>query len=156
MVTLLVCRFLASILGSAVFSNFGGTLSDLFTPDERGPWVALFTLVLQGAPTIGPVPGSFMGQYLNWRWVLALTTIWGGFITVFVLFLPETEPGKLQRTLAKRETVALPEEKSRIRDSELWSKALLTPLSEFFLSLSSRCFVHTDFMQQCFALSPSL
>ncbi|TFK33847.1 hypothetical protein BDQ12DRAFT_669875 [Crucibulum laeve] len=24
-------------LGSAVFSNFGGSLSDLFTPDERGP-----------------------------------------------------------------------------------------------------------------------
>lgn len=135
-----MCRALGGILGAAVFSNFGGSLSDLFTPDERGPLVAVFALVLQGAPTIGPVPGSFMGQYVNWRWIMGLSAIWGVVMTGFVLFLPETEAGKIGRTLAKEEKRGLELESSSrvvvfekrgILQKEIWGKALLTPLGEY-------------------------
>ena len=46
MVTLLTCRALAGFIGSAVFALYGGSLTDMFSPDERGPLVALFTVVL--------------------------------------------------------------------------------------------------------------
>ncbi|KAG6329283.1 hypothetical protein ID866_9806 [Astraeus odoratus] len=44
---LLVCRYLSGLFGSPVFATYGGSLADLFSPDERGPILALFTLVLQ-------------------------------------------------------------------------------------------------------------
>ncbi|RDB27730.1 hypothetical protein Hypma_003153 [Hypsizygus marmoreus] len=137
--SLLICRLLTGLLGAAVFSNFGGSLSDMFTPDERGPLVALFALVLQGAPTIGPVPGSFMGQYVSWRWIMGLTAIWGAAIGLPVLFLPETEPAKIARRLKRRvekkrredrekgveDILAIPEPPVK---RDLWGKSLLMPL----------------------------
>ncbi|GLB38854.1 putative MFS general substrate transporter [Lyophyllum shimeji] len=139
---LLIFRLLAGALGAAVFSNFGGSLSDMFTPDERGPLVALFTLVLQGAPTIGPVPGSLMGQYVSWRWIMGLNAIWGAAIGLLVLFLPETEPGKIARTLKRKEEKDREDSEKAIgvsvlvpdapRKLDLWVKSLLTPLILLF------------------------
>ncbi|KAH7921440.1 MFS general substrate transporter [Leucogyrophana mollusca] len=132
--SLLVCRFLAGLLGAAVFSNYGGTLSDIFTPDERGPLVALFTLVFQGAPTIGPVPSSYMGQYVNWRWILALITIWGAAMTALIVVLPETEATAIHRKLMKNNNKekctddAMLQPKVTIAHPNIWGKALLTPL----------------------------
>lgn len=138
---LLLCRFLAALFGSSVFSNFGGSLSDMFSPDERGPLVALFTLVLQGAPTLGPLPGSFLGQYTSWRWIMALSAIWAGAITIPVLFLPETELGAIR----KRQKYKDHQKKLRgtisgqgdVPTRNLWGNALLTPLGEFSI-LSQR------------------
>ncbi|KDR81721.1 hypothetical protein GALMADRAFT_60006, partial [Galerina marginata CBS 339.88] len=126
---LLICRFFAALFGSSVFSNFGGSLSDMFTSDERGPLVALFTLVLQGAPTLGPVPGGFLGQHTHWRWIMGLSAIWAGSVTIAVLFLPETEIGAITKLHLRkvRGSQPLPRE-DRISKTSLWGKALLTPL----------------------------
>lgn len=107
----------------------------MFTPDERGPLVALFTLVLQGAPTLGPLPGSFLGQFTSWRWIMGLSAIWAGTITIPVLFLPETEIGAIRKQqkykeLQKKWWDRLPGE-NRISTRNLWGNALLTPLGEF-------------------------
>jgi len=139
MAALLLCRFLAALFGSSVFSNFGGSLSDMFAPDERGPLVALFTLVLQGAPTLGPLPGSFLGQYTSWRWIMALSAIWAGTITLPVLFLPETEIGAIKKRhkhkdLQKQWWDRLPPE-NHTSTRNLWGNALLTPLGGFSLIL---------------------
>jgi len=148
---LLLCRFLAALFGSSVFSNFGGSLSDLFTPDERGPLVALFTLVLQGAPTLGPLPGSFLGRYTSWRWIMALSAIWAGTITILVLFLPETEIGAIKtrqrrKDLQKRWWDSLPAEDCA-STRNLWGNALLTPLGELSLLL-----IHLEFNSSLFLL----
>ncbi|KAI6044554.1 major facilitator superfamily domain-containing protein [Pisolithus marmoratus] len=106
--TLLICRGLMGLLGSPVFSIYGGSVADLFTPEERGPVVALFTLVLQGAPTIGPVPSSFLGPIFPWRWLFGFITIWGGVLAVAVtLFVPETEPATIRRKLVKSEGIVV-------------------------------------------------
>ncbi|TFK32214.1 major facilitator superfamily domain-containing protein [Crucibulum laeve] len=135
---LLITRFFSGFLGAAVFSNFGGSLSDMFTPDERGPLVALFALVLQGAPTIGPVPGSFMGQYVGWRWIMGLTALWSAFITIPVLFLPETEVGAIKRKILRQANGRKwwqfgdgQNEKGK-SGKDVWGKALLTPLMMLF------------------------
>ncbi|KAI6006335.1 major facilitator superfamily domain-containing protein, partial [Pisolithus orientalis] len=124
---LLICRTLMGLFGSPVFSIYGGSVADLFTPEERGPVVALFTLVLQGAPTIGPVPSSLLGPFFPWRRLLDLITIWGGVLaTVTILFVPETEPRTIRRKIAESEDVDIKEINS---SSKVWTKALLTPIT---------------------------
>lgn len=116
------------LLGSPVFSIYGGSVADLFTPEERGPVVALFTLVLQGAPTIGPVPSSFLGPIFPWRWLFGFITIWGGVLAVAVtLFVPETEPATIRRKLVKSEGIVVDVEE--VKSSKVWSRALLTPIT---------------------------
>ncbi|KAI6032653.1 major facilitator superfamily domain-containing protein [Pisolithus orientalis] len=128
--TLLVCRGLMGLLGSPVFSIYGGSVADLFMPEERGPVVALFTLVLQGAPTIGPVPSSFLGPFLPWRWLLGFITIWGGVVgAATILFVPETEPKAIRRKIAKAEGMVPDVKEIKSSKAKVWSKALLTPIT---------------------------
>ncbi|KAI6006333.1 major facilitator superfamily domain-containing protein [Pisolithus orientalis] len=106
--TLLICRAFMGPLGSPVFSIYGGSVTDLFTPEERGPVAALFTLVLQGAPTIGPVPSSFLRPFFPWRRLLDFITIWGGKIAESEGVVPDIK---------------------EINSSDKWTKALLTPIT---------------------------
>lgn len=129
--TMLICRGLAGLLGSPVFAIYGGSLADLFFPDERGPMVALFTLVLQGAPTFGPVPSSILGSFLHWRWLLGFLTMWGGLLAALMLFMPETEPNAIARKLEKSQNF-LQDAKAPVAEkprSDGWSKVLLTPIT---------------------------
>ncbi|KAI6005602.1 major facilitator superfamily domain-containing protein [Pisolithus albus] len=126
--TLLICRGLMGLFGSPVFSIHGGSTADLFTPAERGPVVALSTLVLQGAPTIGPVPSSFLGPVLPWRWLLGSITIWGGVLAIAtILFVPETEPKAIQRKVAKSEGIVAGAQD--VNFFKVWSNALLRPIT---------------------------
>ncbi|KIJ12743.1 hypothetical protein PAXINDRAFT_101102 [Paxillus involutus ATCC 200175] len=128
-VSLLCCRALAGLIGSAVFSLYGGSLSDMFTPDERGPFVALFTIVLQGAPTIGPVPSSLLSATVHWRWLMGFIAAWGAIIMVLVICLPETEATAIQKRLAKDQREAMPGGSTPAQETwGVWSKALLTPM----------------------------
>ncbi|KAF9239988.1 major facilitator superfamily domain-containing protein, partial [Melanogaster broomeanus] len=123
---------LAGLIGSAVFSLYGGSLSDMFSPDERGPFVALFTIVLQGAPTIGPVPSSLLGTTVHWRCIMGFITAWAAIITAVVICLPETEPTAIRRRLAKQQGEVSPEPSTPAQDAgSVWSKALLTPITMF-------------------------
>lgn len=47
-------RFLAGLGGSAPLAIGGGSLSDLFTPDNRGQAMAVYSL----CPLLGPVIGE--------------------------------------------------------------------------------------------------
>ncbi|KAI6000846.1 major facilitator superfamily domain-containing protein [Pisolithus albus] len=126
--TLLICRGLMGLLGSPIFAIYGGSVADLFTPEERGPVVALFTLVLQGAPTIGPVPSSFLGPIFPWRSLFGFVTIWGGVLAAAtMLFVPETEPKKIRRKIAESEGIAV--DIKEVKSSKVWSRALLAPIT---------------------------
>ncbi|KAI6121232.1 major facilitator superfamily domain-containing protein [Pisolithus sp. B1] len=126
--TLLICRGLMGLLGSPIFSIYGGSVADLFTPEERGPVVALFTLVLQGAPTVGPVPSSLLGPIFPWRWLFGFITMWGGVLAAAtILFVPETEPKKIRRKIVESEGIVL--DIKEVKSSKVWSRALLTPIT---------------------------
>ncbi|KAI6026493.1 major facilitator superfamily domain-containing protein [Pisolithus microcarpus] len=126
--TLLICRGLMGLLGSPIFSIYGGSVADLFTPEERGPVVALFTLVLQGAPTIGPVPSSFLGPIFPWRSLFGFITIWGGVLAAAtIMFIPETEPKKIRRKIAESEGIVV--DIKEVKSSKVWSRALLAPIT---------------------------
>ncbi|KAG8221553.1 major facilitator superfamily domain-containing protein [Butyriboletus roseoflavus] len=129
MVSLLGCRALAGLIGSAVFAIYGGSLADLFNPDERGSLVALFTVVLQGAPTIGPVPSSLLGAIVHWRWLMACIAIWATIVTAVVICLPETEVNAIRRRIAREQGSGARKGCIPDQPSVIWRDALLTPIT---------------------------
>ena len=99
----------------------------MFNPRERAPLVALFTVMLQGAPTFGPVPASLFSAFVPWRWLMGFITVWGAIIAGLVALLPETEPTVIQKRIAKQQGIPV----IPARDtSNIWKEALFTPISE--------------------------
>ncbi|QLI64708.1 Efflux pump vrtL [Metarhizium brunneum] len=84
-------RFLGGIGGSAPLAIGGGVLSDLFTAEERGRAISIYSLMPLLGPAVGPVAGGWIAERTTWRWVFYSTTIACGIIQVFGLFfLQET------------------------------------------------------------------
>ena len=136
MIILLGCRALAGLVGSGVFSLYGGSLSDMFNPLERAPVVALFTIMSQGAPTFGPVPASIFGPFVPWRWLMGFITVWAALIAGLLALLPETEPTAIQKRFARQHgTTMVP-----TRDvSNIWRDALFRPISEYDTMAGRQC-----------------
>ena len=90
----LVFRFLAGFVGSTPFTTAGGTLSDIFTHQQRALVFPLLALVAFVGPCMAPVVGAYIGHSgMNWRWAEWVTLcISGGILAIMVLFLPETYP----------------------------------------------------------------
>ncbi|KAI1877187.1 uncharacterized protein JN550_001259 [Neoarthrinium moseri] len=84
-------RFLSGLGGSAPLAIGGGVLSDLFTAEERGKAMSLYSLTPLLGPAIGPVAGAFITQNTTWRWSFYATTIADAAIQVSgLIFLRET------------------------------------------------------------------
>ncbi|KAF5863985.1 hypothetical protein ETB97_008920 [Aspergillus alliaceus] len=66
---LFVFRFLAGIGGSAPVALGGGAISDIWSPEERGKAMGIYTLAPILGPVVGPIVGGFIAQYTTWRWV---------------------------------------------------------------------------------------
>lgn len=100
--TLLVARAIDGIAFSAPMTLVGGTLADLWRPEERGVPMAAFS----AAPFIGPVIGPLVGGYLSmsngWRWLYWIQLILAGAAWVLISFtVPETyAPTLLSRRAA--------------------------------------------------------
>ncbi|KAL7933792.1 major facilitator superfamily domain-containing protein [Trichoderma chlorosporum] len=97
-----VFRFLSGIGGSAPLAIGGGVLSDLFTAEERGRAMSIYSLMPLLGPALGPIAGGWVSERTTWRWVFYSTTIACGVIqTAGLFFLQETyAPVLLQRKKA--------------------------------------------------------
>ncbi|KAI0150766.1 MFS general substrate transporter [Xylariaceae sp. FL1272] len=88
---LLALRALQSGGSSATVALCQAVVSDVVTSAERGSYVAYTSLPIILAPSLGPVIGGIVAQYLGWRWIFWVLTILSGATTVlFLFFLPET------------------------------------------------------------------
>jgi len=84
-------RFLAGLGGSAPLALGGGVLSDLFTAEERGRAISIYSLAPLLGPAVGPIAGGFVTEKTTWRWIFYATTIADGLIQIMGLFfLQET------------------------------------------------------------------
>ncbi|KAI8984282.1 major facilitator superfamily domain-containing protein [Mycotypha africana] len=69
----------------------GGTVSDIFEPHERGKAMSIYILSTILGPSVAPMIGGYVDQYLGWRWIFYLKAIIGGVIVILnVCFLKET------------------------------------------------------------------
>ena len=88
---MIIFRFLAGLGGSAPLALGGGVLSDLFTAEQRGRAISIYSLAPLLGPAVGPIAGGFITEKTTWRWVFYATTIADALIQVSGLFfLQET------------------------------------------------------------------
>lgn len=84
-------RFLAGLGGSAPLAIGGGVLSDIFTADERGKAISIYSLMPLLGPALGPIAGGFIAENTTWRWVFWSTTCLDALIQLSgFFFLQET------------------------------------------------------------------
>lgn len=103
--SILILRYLAGAFGAAPLTNGGGVVADLFDTNERATAATLFSFMPYMGSVLGPIVGSFAGQYAGWRWVSGIITIFTGVIWILgVLIVPETYTPVLLRRRAERLT----------------------------------------------------
>lgn len=102
-VQLIVFRFLSGFGGSAPLAIGGGVMSDLFTAEERGRAMSIYSLAPLLGPAIGPIAGAFISENTSWRWIFYATTIADAVIQCSGLFfLRETYTPVLLRWRKER------------------------------------------------------
>ncbi|KAI4738392.1 MFS transporter [Aureobasidium sp. EXF-12298] len=101
--SLLVLRFFAGSFGSSPFTNAGGVISDIFSAQERGLAITIFSLAPCLGPALGPMVGGFLGENEGWRWVQGLLAIFAGVMWILASFVvPETYAPVLLRRRAEQ------------------------------------------------------
>lgn len=89
--TMIALRTLSGFFGSVGIANGGGTLSDMFPPEERAGVFGWYLLGPLLGPTLGPLLGGVIVQRLGWRWIFWILAILCGVNTTSgFLFLRET------------------------------------------------------------------
>jgi MFS family permease len=101
--TIIVCRLIAGIAGSAPVTNTGGTVADLFGRNGNGAAMAAYALSSTLGPPLGVVLSGYMAQSLGWRWMIWIHMIIAGVAWVIVvLTLPETRHSIILQRKARR------------------------------------------------------
>ncbi|KUI55667.1 hypothetical protein VP1G_03029 [Cytospora mali] len=89
--TLIVFRALGGIAFSAPMTLVGGTLADMWRPEERGVPMAAFSAAPFIGPAIGPLIGGYLSDAAGWRWLYWIQLIFAFVVWVLITFtVPET------------------------------------------------------------------
>jgi multidrug resistance protein len=100
---LLVTRAIDEIAFSGPIVLVGGTLADLWTVEERGVPMAVFSAAAFVGPAIGPLVGGFLSNAKGWRWLYWIQLIMSGATWILITFtLPETYAPALLSKRAKK------------------------------------------------------
>ena len=75
------------------FAQTGGAaLGDMWTPEQRGQAIAIYSLAPLLGPVVGPIAGGWIAERSTWRWVFWATSIVAVVIQALgLLFLKESE-----------------------------------------------------------------
>ncbi|KAL1634056.1 hypothetical protein SLS58_010850 [Diplodia intermedia] len=96
-------RFLSGLGGSAPLAIGGGTLSDMFLPEQRGKAISVYSLAPLIGPAAGPIAGGFIAENTTWRWAFWATSIADALIQIVGFFyLQETYAPVLLKWKAAR------------------------------------------------------
>ncbi|KAF2087021.1 MFS general substrate transporter [Saccharata proteae CBS 121410] len=102
--SLAVCRFLAGLIGSpALAISAGGTVADLWAPEDR---LLPLSLMLFGAfvgPALGTLVGGFVASARGWRWTIWTALFLSAATTALIILMRETyHPAIMKRQDRKR------------------------------------------------------
>ncbi|EGV64349.1 hypothetical protein CANTEDRAFT_104603 [Yamadazyma tenuis ATCC 10573] len=100
---ILILRFFCGLLASPALAVAGGSINDVWAPEERGFAMAMFCLAPFLGPVLGPIVGGFASEHKGWKWTMWVSLMFSGAILPFVLALPETyKPIILAKRMKKR------------------------------------------------------
>lgn len=88
-------------------STAGGSVTlamvaDMWESDNQQYAVAFIVFSSVGGSVLGPIVGGFVEQYAAWRWNIWIQLIFGGFVQVIHLWVPETRSTVMMDKIAKR------------------------------------------------------
>lgn len=69
MIELVVFRGFQGLGAGGMLSMPRATIGDIFTPRERGRWMAVFSVAFGLSSIVGPFLGGWITDHLGWRWV---------------------------------------------------------------------------------------
>ena len=96
-------RFLSGLGGSAPLAIGGGVLGDIWSAEERGAALSIYSLAPLVGPAIGPVAGGFIAEYTTWRWVFWAPSIADIIVQVLgVFYLQETYGPRLLKVKVRK------------------------------------------------------
>jgi multidrug resistance protein len=138
---LIVFRFLAGCAGSSPLTIGGGTVADLFRPEQRAGAIALWGMGPLLGPVLGPVCGGYLVQAKGWPWVFWILAIVGGVFSIgLFIFTSETyHPVILERKAARlRKETGNPNLRSKLTldvpPKEIVRRSIVRPLKLLFMS----------------------
>ncbi|KAJ2929472.1 hypothetical protein H1R20_g7617, partial [Candolleomyces eurysporus] len=106
--TVQIARFLQGAFGSTGATMVGGTVADIWGPEDRGLPMSFFTLVAVGANGLGPVFAGWIehNPNLEWKWIQWVQMIICGVFILLLPFMGETRSSiiltKMARDLRKK------------------------------------------------------
>ncbi|KAF7419550.1 hypothetical protein PC9H_002141 [Pleurotus ostreatus] len=134
--TLIVSRQIAGIAASAPMCNVGGSIADVWSVEQRGIPMAVFSMTLFMGPCLGPMVGGWIGERAGWRWIYWVLFIFVGVCFAFSFFIPESLAHLLLRRKAEKlrkdtgdDTYVTEVELQRVPLSQTLKIALLRPLT---------------------------
>ena len=100
--TIIVCRFLGAVAGSAMIANAPGTVGDIISDKYRATAFSIWSIGPMNGPVFGPVIGGFVTQYKGWRWANWVVMIGGGAALAMMIIIKETYAPALLQKKAKK------------------------------------------------------
>ncbi|KAK7428723.1 hypothetical protein QQZ08_004818 [Neonectria magnoliae] len=99
---ILVVRFVGALFGAAMISNSPGSIVDIADPEYLALAMSLWSIAPLNGPSLGPLIGGFVYQYLGWRWDNWIVLILGGTGLACLATCKETyHPAVLKRKAAR-------------------------------------------------------
>ncbi|KAF2854547.1 MFS general substrate transporter [Plenodomus tracheiphilus IPT5] len=138
---LVAFRFLAGCAGAAPLTLGGGSIADMFPPQQRAGAMAIWSSGPLLGPVIGPICGGFLVESQSWRWVFWILAIAGGICGILVLVVcRETyHPILLERKAALlRKETGNPSLRSKLAKDlppkQIFTQAIVRPMKMLFMS----------------------
>lgn len=84
-------RCLQSVGSSGMVAMGSGVAADCVTPAERGAYIGFMSVGTALGPSLSPILGGILAQYLGWKAIFWFLAIFGGVAFIlFLIFFPET------------------------------------------------------------------
>ncbi|CDK30005.1 unnamed protein product [Kuraishia capsulata CBS 1993] len=104
---ILVLRFFAGLIASPAMAIAGGTITDIWLPQDQGLAMVSFCLAPLAGPVVGPVIGGYVAERKGWKWTLWVNLMFAGVLLPFVLVVPETYKQIIMRKRAKKRSIKI-------------------------------------------------
>ncbi|KAG9311883.1 major facilitator superfamily domain-containing protein [Chiua virens] len=118
-------RLLGGIFGSTGASLVGGTIADIWKPQQRGLPMSLFAFTSMLALGMGSIIGGIVESSLGWRWVVWIHIMFSAVFIMLVLLMSETRSSiiliQIARSQRQRTGSNIYKAKAEINKESLWS-----------------------------------